>query len=299
MKKCSKCGREYANNFTYCPACGGELDENNQESYTYSIDDGGQATVDVKKETHKGHIILIVILLVIAAILGGLYIATPKSIDINNGETLEMYIGESANLDVYAKGFNKSDYENIVWTSEDNGLISISKDGKLTAGYDKTAFNSNSIDSYTTTVNATLKKGILTYEGYVDVKASLKSVKLKNGKIYKNPSDSKSTYLKVTAPDNSNVYIYMENQSNSSNDAAFTLKKGKSAKINVPVGTYTLYCAYGDTWYGSKYLFGPTTYYVKDSKSMKFTSGSYWTLKLGVSDGNSKSENIDSSEFPN
>ena len=60
--------------------------------------------------------------------------------------------------------------------------------------------------------------------------------------------------------------------------------------------TVTLYA--GKTWYGSNILFGPQTVYAKDDQEYEFDSSSYWTLKLGVQNGNISSDPIDSFEFP-
>jgi hypothetical protein len=48
---------------------------------------------------------------------------------------------------------------------------------------------------------------------------------------------------------------------------------GEPAKIKVPLGSYEVKFASGETWYGDEFLFGPETRYAKCDKQLSFTSG--------------------------
>lgn len=77
---------------------------------------------------------------------------------------------------------------------------------------------------------------------------------------------------------------------------------GRSVNIDVDLGCYELYYAYGDTWYGKEFLFGPDTKYYKADDELVFESDSNyvygWTVELYLQeDGNLDISPIDSSEF--
>jgi len=77
---------------------------------------------------------------------------------------------------------------------------------------------------------------------------------------------------------------------------------GQSAKIDVPLGSFELKYATGDTWYGTKDLFGPNTACSKADKRFDFkrtgnqVSGHSVELYLQV-DGNLETAPISLSEF--
>ena len=48
------------------------------------------------------------------------------------------------------------------------------------------------------------------------------------------------------------------------------LRGGSSLNVDAPLGTYTLKYAYGKTWYGPQYLFGPETRYVALNSTFSF-----------------------------
>lgn len=80
------------------------------------------------------------------------------------------------------------------------------------------------------------------------------------------------------------------------------VKGGDTIKTEVPTGTYEVTYASGDKWYGYNYLFGPDTGYSKADSSFSFNFDGYsysgYTITLyRVSNGNLRTEGIDSSQF--
>jgi len=80
------------------------------------------------------------------------------------------------------------------------------------------------------------------------------------------------------------------------------VRSGTNANIEVPLGTYEVRYASGETWYGYEYLFGPDTSYSKADKKFSFQINgehvSGFTLTLyKVPNGNLHTSAIKSTEF--
>ena len=241
-------------------------------------------------------------MIIIAAVL--ISITTPKELVINAGSDIEVYVGDEFEVKAYGDGMTEAEAQSIVWTTDNNKLVTI-ENGVLEASYDKNAFNTVNGDvsddqecTYTTLINGTFERGLRTWEGSARVVVSLKPVDVKSGKLIKEPADSRNSYIIIEGSDNYSTYFYLESTSKSSNDLSFVIKKGDKATIYVPCDTYVIYEARGNTWYGSKILFGPQTSYCKDEGKYEFTSSNYWTFELDVADGNTGSDSLNSDDFP-
>ena len=239
-------------------------------------------------------------------ILGFIWYTTPRDLIINSGDPIEAYVGEPALLFVVPDGLASLNDEDIVWTFDDPDLISI-EDGMLMASYDKDAFNGSQSDAasggddntFTSTIHGTLKKGLRQWEGDAQVIVSLQEEFFFNGETFKDPDAGIDSYLEVKASDDYNTYFYLKSLNNPKNDLSFIVEKGHEAMVFVPIDTYEIYEAHGQTWYGPDILFGPDTYYTKSDKTMDFEKGSYWRLELDVGfGGNSSSSDINSKDFP-
>ena len=87
------------------------------------------------------------------------------------------------------------------------------------------------------------------------------------------------------------------------NTAGYYVRAGGTLSVDVPLGTYEIYYATGNTWYGRNNLFGPDTVYQKCEGSFSFTedvSGyNGWTLTLYPTfNGNMDTDIIDADDFP-
>ena len=250
------------------------------------------------------------ILGVLAACIAGFAIYSnitePRPITINGANDIEVYVDEEFQIPVSADGLSESELQGIIWTSDDENLVKV-ENGILKASYDKNSFNATIDDTdgtdeesctYTSHIYAEMHKGIRNWEGTGRVVVSLKPVEFENGKVLKEPADSKDSHIDITGADDYSSYFYFKSKTKSANDMSFLIKQGETATIYVPCDKFEVYQAAGKTWYGSNILFGPQTVYAKDDQEYEFDSSSYWTLKLGVQNGNISSDPIDSFEFP-
>lgn len=228
--------------------------------------------------------------LVIAAAAINFYMATPKELTINSGETIEVYTDEQMVLDVSADGLTDEDISKIEWTAS-NDCISID-DGVMTASYDGEHME------YNATVSASLHNGLKTWKGTAQVVVILKAEEIESGKMIKTPSGAQDSYMSITGSPSANMYLYFKCNTDASKDFSFILGSGKTEIVYVPCEEYTMYFAKGNQWYGAGEMFGPQTLCYKNDSTMKFTSTSYWTLKMYDLEGNSSSTAVPSNEFP-
>ncbi len=177
----------------------------------------------------------------------------------------------------------------IKWESSNPSIVGVSSQGTITAKNEGSA-------KIKLLINDVLKDSCI-------VNVSLEPVFVQNGEMIISPQRQGSPEVTVNSPQESNCYVYLKNVYNEKNDVSFYVGAGQSVTVNVPAGTYELYYATGETWYGEKYKFGKETNY---SKADEYTtlSESYSSYDIveftlyAVPNGNMHTENIDESEFP-
>ena len=108
--------------------------------------------------------------------------------------------------------------------------------------------------------------------GYKDADAKAEKCKQslpKNGSMKK--SNGKGCQIKISAPSSSAVFIRFYNSKGKAVAQVF-IRAGKTAKLNLKAGTYTIKAAYGNTWYGKTDLFGGDGSYsqLKNGSTTKF-----------------------------
>lgn len=111
-------------------------------------------------------------------------------------------------------------------------------------------------------------------------------------------------YLEYQYAPNNSYYSRHENTSNPTEEnIAFFVRPGYSVDIDVPVGIYKLYYAFGNGWYGTKDLFGKETAYCTVGDLLEFYTD--YTTAYGINinlraqyDGNFETEYITASQFP-
>lgn len=84
--------------------------------------------------------------------------------------------------------------------------------------------------------------------------------------------------------------------------ASYFIRGGDTLDINLPQGSYELKYAHGDTWYGTKYLFGDDTSYAKADKTFDFECYSnmctgYTVELIRQLNGNLSTTTLDPSQF--
>lgn len=139
-----------------------------------------------------------------------------------------------------------------------------------------------------------------------------------NGRIFENLTIDGCAPFTVSA--GSNVYLVLDPVDLSANitnglgqqqvllnekymELRVFIRSGMTFETDVPLGSYEVYYATGDTWYGEEELFGPDTRYYKCDGTFDFTQDSEgyngWTLTLtAVYGGNLDTDLVDESDFP-
>ena len=215
-----------------------------------------------------------------------LVVVKPDTVSVVEPASPKVVIGTPVTLDVKIVGLTEK--KDVKWRSDDTAIATVDGNGKVSG-----------VEPGTVTITAELPNGEkdsyrLTVEPPV--------VSQQNGFI-KWPSGSRIAPVKVNAPSDASCYVYFKSRDNSSNDFSLFVNAGTTTSVNAPTGSYDVYYASGETWYGTKYKFGyGTGYYHADSVFKFYTSGdrvygTELTLYL-VADGNLNRENISESEFP-
>lgn len=136
--------------------------------------------------------------------------------------------------------------------------------------------------------------------------SNLTPVKITNGQIVTAPDGDRIAPLEIKSSGNDNYYIVLspvDFEARRNGAMSFYLS-GKKLETDVPIGEYEIYCACGDTWYGTEHKFGAYTSYFKFDDTFEFSEdedGTYgWTLTLyKVSNGNLSTDSIGADDFPN
>lgn len=119
--------------------------------------------------------------------------------------------------------------------------------------------------------------------------------------LYSDGQECIAPFSVVTRGPN-NYYVKLKNVLTSKDVISFFVRGGETADLDVPLGTYFLYYAAGDSWQGETDVFGESTRYFKADDVFDFyESDGYvngWTVELyAQSSGNLSTESIDPSEF--
>ncbi|MGY3404002.1 hypothetical protein ACVWZV_000115 [Bradyrhizobium sp. GM5.1] len=148
----------------------------------------------------------------------------------------------------------------------------------------------------------------------VVAKPELKPVKFYTGVLKRKKGREGIAPFKIETPEDRDYMVTLVNVTDKINTEAvvLTITRKSEFTTKIPLGTYRIYAAYGQTWYGKKNRFGPETVYAQQlrpdgSEEFEFSkdppkNGKSIThghsLRFRVSDGNSKSKTIGGGEFP-
>lgn len=264
----------------------------------------GAAVVLAKKQFNiKKFIIIasiaIAVIAVIVIVL--LWITTPRQLRINGGKTFEMWVGETKTLTLEGDYLDAEDKKNATYKT--TGTVVTCIDGVVKNKYNKSLFNTYGTQykmaHYQTTIDVEIKSGLRTWIGKQKVVVKLKPVRVKNGKVFKRPKGKSISSIRVKGNKYQNTYIYLKSKKSRKNDLAFIVLANKDVFIkNVPLNKYVIYMAQGDTWYGTKYLFGPGSRKIKDRKTYDF-SRYKWTFNLrSKKKGNMRTDTVEDKDFP-
>mgnify|MGYP001278725481 CR=1 FL=1 len=132
----------------------------------------------------------------------------------------------------------------------------------------------------------------LPYNGYVE--------------YYSSPIISEAILTIKTPSGKNSTLVKLKNSLYKTDVLSVFIRPGQSVTIKVPLGSFKLYYASGEKWYGDKFLFGPNTIYsiADDIFTFKRTEDQYyeyfsqWTVELILRQyGNLETSRISASEF--
>lgn len=127
---------------------------------------------------------------------------------------------------------------------------------------------------------------------------------VRSGELIKEPSGEMLAPLSISTRGDSSYYVYLKPIAPPfGNSMSFFVHGGSGAEVSVPLGEYEIYYAVGEIWYGTEYMFGDDTTYVKCEGTFDFyEDGSYyqgWTLELyAQTNGNMDTDIISAEDFP-
>lgn len=146
--------------------------------------------------------------------------------------------------------------------------------------------------------------------------SALTPVPIRNGMMLEYTGYECLCPFSVSVSGDDGYYIYLQYQYAPSNsiqerksingynsDVAFYVAPNSTVEIDVPIGVYKLYYAYGPTWYGKTALFGDNTVYCTSSELLEFYADYQYyngvTLELWPQyNGNFNTTVIDEKSFP-
>lgn len=121
----------------------------------------------------------------------------------------------------------------------------------------------------------------------------------KNGERFLIPSLQCVSPLSIETTYSGDYYFVLADHGTGSAIMSFYVHAGSSIELDVPIGTFDIYYACGDSWYGTDSLFGPDTTYQKCDESFSFSEFSGWTVQLQpVTYGNLDTEYVSPEDFP-
>lgn len=126
-------------------------------------------------------------------------------------------------------------------------------------------------------------------------------VQISHGIISKNFSEGFAP-LELKTRYGSNYYIKVVNVSTNQTVLTAYIAGGRPFEVQMPLGTYEIRYAAGDTWYGTPHYFGPDTSFSKADELFHFTSDGYrysgYTVELIMqAHGNLRTQHINEADF--
>lgn len=209
-----------------------------------------------------------------------------------------VHVGDSQTIS-YTADLGELPDSAIVWTSSEPDVVSVSDTGTLHAHK----------EGFVTIVASVNGAEMASCDVIVDPKPkpAPKPVPIQNGEMVISPGTTSLAEVTVNAPKNASCLVYFKSTSwktiTKGLDFAFFVKAGSSATVNAPTGSYTLYYATGDTWYGRWQKFGEDTQFFTspDTFTLEVDDSYYDVLELtlyAVPNGNMETTTIGAEDFP-
>lgn len=202
-------------------------------------------------------------------------------------DSLKLSAGETITLGATIRPDNVTD-PSITWSSSDSSVATVNSKGLITAKKAGTArITAKTTNNKTATCLVTVTPAPVT---------------ITNGYVLR-PSRECVAPVTIHAPAGESVYVYFKCSSDSRCDFSMLVKAGTTCEVDAPIGTYKMYYASGDVWYGKEYKFGENTqYYTSPDIFTFYFSGDYvYGTELTlykVANGNMTTTEISDSQFP-
>ncbi|NLW90254.1 MAG: J domain-containing protein [Syntrophomonadaceae bacterium] len=108
--------------------------------------------------------------------------------------------------------------------------------------------------------------------------------------------------LKISGAPGVNYYIKLVDNNTGQTMVTIFLRAGETVQTKIPLGTYKMRTAQGDTWYGKEAYFGPETQFTETTESIEFYRTDFQIMGQVITlqsrqDGNLHTEAIRSDEF--
>ena len=172
-------------------------------------------------------------------------------------------------------------------------------------GEDRSSVAEQGAPAQSTTASAEKEQSFSEWSDKYQIKELPRApVFVRSGELIKEPSGEMLAPLSISTRGDSSYYVYLKPIAPPfGNSMSFFVHGGSSAEVSVPLGEYEIYYAVGEIWYGTEYMFGDDTTYVKCEGTFDFyEDGSYyqgWTLELyAQTNGNMDTDIISAEDFP-
>lgn len=117
-----------------------------------------------------------------------------------------------------------------------------------------------------------------------------------NGQVFIGKDAVCDSRLTIRSSTTNSCYIKLKD-SNGEDVYSFFVRAGETVRADVPGGSYYVYFAYGDDWYGTEYIFGPETTYAKDDEICDFSKYTFEYTLYPSYGGNFSETPISGSDF--
>jgi hypothetical protein len=127
-------------------------------------------------------------------------------------------------------------------------------------------------------------------------------VEVKPGILWYKGTDIRIAPLQIVTPTGSDYYVKLVDHTTGRPIMAIFVQGGTTQEIDVPLGSFEMRYAIGETWYGEELLFGPSTTFSRAESKLDFYSdgdqvNGYTIELIKQIDGNLQTTTISASEF--
>ena len=133
-------------------------------------------------------------------------------------------------------------------------------------------------------VIANFESAVLQY--FADFEDSTLNDLPENGQIFyrRSPINYHFAHCRIKAPESGHYYVKLKDHETGLDVVSFFVRSDHTANIEIPSGTFDVFFAAGEIWYGEDKLFGEETVYFKVDGPFTPTTGIGNTVTQGAKD---------------